>query len=173
MTGAAEDGRRRAALRGARAVVVEDDEGQEPTTNAGAAVDEALVPGVSVLRLRATAGGFTWPSITEHLQDCHVLVFDLTPNKRFEDTDKLFVSPNIWLELGYALRTGKRVYLVHEHKKGFASLPSDLKGFQMGCIPADGGQADTSLRMSLVGTIRRLLLERATDALTLNQEVNS
>ncbi len=131
------------------------------------------VRGVRVARLRATAGDFTWSSVMQHIDDCDVLVFDMTPTKRVEGTDVLGTTPNVWLELGYALHTGKPVYVVHESEKGHHDLPSDLKGLVVGRIANEEGKTDTSLRMSLVSTVRKLLLASLKTSFHTNKEVQS
>ena len=128
------------------------------------------VRGVRVARLRATAGDFTWSSVMQHIDDCDVLVFDMTPTKRVEGTDVLGTTPNVWLELGYALHTGKPVYVVHESEKGHHDLPSDLKGLVVGRIANEEGKTDTSLRMSLVSTVRKLLLASLKSSFHTNKE---
>jgi nucleoside 2-deoxyribosyltransferase len=171
---AAKDARTRAAAAHRRAVVIEDEE----VTDADLPSDESLVAGdvirgVTVARLRATVGDFTWESVTQHIDDCDVLVFDVTPTKRLFETEQLTVAPNVWLELGYALHSKKPVYVVHESEKGHRDLPSDLKGLMVGLIGNDGKMPDASLRMSLVGTIRKLLLESIKSPSDTNGEVQS
>ena len=117
-------------------------------------------PGISVRRLRATTGLFTWESIREAIAASDVLVFDITPTKPPEMKGASYtVSPNVWMELGYALALGKKVFVVHRDGHGHQSLPSDLGGLIVGSIPDDGKVRDLSLRMALVNHLRDLILE--------------
>jgi hypothetical protein len=125
---------------------------------------EWSVPHVNVIRLRGSIGRFTWESICQHIDDSDILVFDLTPAIRGK---KSYLSANVWIEIGYALaKPDKAVFLVHSDADGHKLVPSDLRGLLIGHLPIKGeAQRDTSLRMSLASTVRRLAIRRSEDAL--------
>ncbi len=160
---------RNSAIRAAgRSVVAEDDEQTVVDDVAAVAAEEERVEErerehgvrqVTVARLRATVGDFIWSSVTRHIDDCDVLVFDITPKKAVEGNSKPMVAPNVWLEFGYAHGRGKPVYAIHQAWDKDHPPPSNLHGLMIGTIPEDGKMFDNSLRMALVNTLRRLLLE--------------
>jgi len=153
---AASQGRNSALASVRRPVSTDDDELEE--------MPDDRIPNVNVSRLRASVGRFTWDSIKEHIDDSDVLVFDLTPT-RTDAKGQPYLTSNVWLEIGYALaRPEKRVFLVHADEKGHTSLPSDLNGLIVGCLPhGDIPQNDISLRSSLAGEVSRLIRARLGD----------
>jgi len=154
--GAASQGRN-AALAALTMAVNSEDEEADVADAKGIAL-----PNVCVTRLRASVGRFTWDSIKEHIDDCDILVFDLTPTKPGADgTERL--SPNVWIEIGYALaKVNKRVFLVHAEENGYKQLPTDLSGMIIGHLPRAGIKStDASLRSSLVGAVSKLLRLRS------------
>ena len=127
---------------------------------------------VRILRLRATVGQFTWSSIKKRINECDILIFDITPTKSVKSGHRRrlasraaakVVAPNVWLELGYALaqKDENKVFVVHAKPNGHADLPSDLRGLIVGHVPADSVESDKSLRMKLVNTFRKYLVARA------------
>jgi hypothetical protein len=118
-----------------------------------------------IRRLRATVGEQSWASIKTAISNCDILVFDITPTKAGlagrtnRRAGQKVTSPNVWLEIGYALGRKKRVFLVHSKVGGYKDLPSDLHGHVIGHVPDDGGQVDISLRNKLVNVMARLLAE--------------
>lgn len=174
------DGDRWEELRGFLKSVVEDAQNRarraaqdtilwDEDQDAHASPDEQLarsappIPAVRIARLRATPGRFVWPSIKQHIDRSDILVFDITQTSGIADasTSDKVVSPNVWLELGYALGTGKPVYLTHRDATAHRDLPSDLSGMMIGHVPKGPANVDRSLRMSLVMTLRECLIERA------------
>jgi Predicted nucleotide-binding protein containing TIR-like domain len=134
--------------------------------------DDALKNRIRIFRLRATVGQVAWTSIKSRINACDILVFDITPTKsvragrRRREASRAaakIVTPNVWLELGYALgRKGKeRIFVVHAKPNGHRDLPSDLQGLIVGHVPTDSVQSDIALRMKLVNTLRKYLVERA------------
>ena len=92
-------------------------------------------------QLRATAGEFAWNSIKKRINECDILVFDITPTKSVKAGRRRrlasraaakVVTPNVWLELGYALAKKDNVFVVHSKPNGHADLPSDLGGLDRG-----------------------------------------
>jgi hypothetical protein len=78
---------------------------------------DALKKRVRIFRLRATVGPFAWNSIKKRINECDILVFDITPAKsgkagrRRRETSRAaakIVTPNVWLELGYAFGRSMR-----------------------------------------------------------------
>jgi hypothetical protein len=133
---------------------------------------DALKKCVRIFRLRATVGQFAWNSIKKRINECNILVFDITPTKsskagrRRREASRAaakIVTPNVWLELGYAYgRKGEEhVFVVDAKPNGHTDLPSDLQGLIVGHITADGVQSDKSLRMKLVNTLRKYLVSCA------------
>ena len=118
-----------------------------------------IIPRIDVVRLRGSIGRFTWESICQHIDDSDILLFDLTPAIK---GNKSHLSPNVWIEIGYALsKPEKAIFLVHSDEKGHKALPSDLQGLLIGHLPTgDKRQYDTSLRMSLASAVRRLAIKR-------------
>jgi predicted nucleotide-binding protein len=133
---------------------------------------DALKKRVRIFRLRATVGQFAWNGIKKRINECDILVFDITPTKsskagrRRREASRAaakIVTPNVWLELGYAYgRKGEEhVFVVDAKPNGHTDLPSDLQGPIVGHITADGVQSDKSLRMKLVNTLRKYLVSCA------------
>ena len=125
---------------------------------------------VRISRLRATAGEFAWNSIKKRINECDILVFDITPTKPVKAGRRRrlpsraaakVVTPNVWLELGYALAQKDNVFVVHSKPNGHADLPSDLGGLIVGHVPDDSVESDKSLRMRLANTLRKCLVARA------------
>jgi len=159
---AAEHGRRSAAATIKRDVSSEDD---EPESSTG--MNNEDIPKVRVARLRASVGRLIWESIKEHIDDSDILVFDVTKTPRIRDRKKHHcVSPNIWIEIGYALASvRKRVFLVHAGKHAAADIPSDLLGFVIGRVPSGKAKGvDVSLRVSLACEVARLVIQRLSEA---------
>ncbi len=154
-----------AESRARRAIASRRIPGDDDETPGAAGPSETVVPGVRIARLRATPGGFVWPSIVRHINESDVLVFDINQSRNLAPdptaADIPTVTPNVWLELGYALGTGKPVYVTHELANGHRSLPSDLQGLMVGLVPDGGAAVDIALRMSLVQEVTRLLIARA------------
>lgn len=161
LTKVAHDAGKRASRMIARHSSVEDEDADVASEDLGLE-SQIEIPQTTIGRLRATAGQFTWSSVTQHIMECDLLVFDLTPTKKVEGSNELQTSANLWLELGFALATKKPTFVVHAHEDGYKALPSDLRGMIVGGLPADGRAVDASLRMALVQALRRLLVERAT-----------
>lgn len=138
-----------------------DDE-KVPKTTTGARKQHSDKAAISVRRLRATTGSFTWESICKSISNSEALIFDITPTKPPEKRGYPYtVSPNVWMELGYALGLGKKVFVVHRDQNGHHSLPSDLQGLIVGLLPDDGKARDQSLRMALVNHLRDAILGEA------------
>ncbi len=125
---------------------------------------------VRIFRLRATLGQFAWTSIKIRIDECDILVFDITPTKSVKAGRRRrvasraaakVVTPNVWLELGYALGWKEHVFVVHAKPNGHKDLPSDLQGLIVGHVPTNSVQSDKALRMKLMNTLRKDLVERA------------
>jgi hypothetical protein len=153
---AAESGRNSAMATLTSSVSAEDDEPR----NAG----EVVLPRVTVTRLRAGAGRFTWDSISERIREAQILIFDVSPVLKPSKATP-HTSDNVWLELGFALGLpGKDVFVVHGAKDGYKSaVPSDLAGLLIGHIPDDARAVDKSLRAGLAGAVRRSVLATMSD----------
>jgi hypothetical protein len=126
---------------------------------------------VRVQRLRATVGESSWASIKTAISNCDILVFDITPTKTISPARRTnrrirqkVTSPNVWVEIGYALGQKKRerVFLIHSKAGGHKDLPSNLHGRMIGHLPDDGGQVDVSLRNKLINVMAKLLVAEQT-----------
>lgn len=118
-----------------------------------------------IRRLRATVGEQSWSSIKTAISNYDILVFDITPTKSIKSSRSArrrirqkLTSPNVWLEIGYALGQKKTVFLVHSKARGHRDLPSDLQGLIVGHLPDDGAQVDVSLRNRLTNAMARVLV---------------
>ncbi len=119
-------------------------------------------------RLLAMPGELLHDSIFERIKGTDILVADLSRGPTGERT------PNVLLEIGAALANGRtRVFLVEDRadaKPGQLEGVSDLQGFYVTRLQANPEtdadtrasllNAQTSLRMTLVGAVVRLLRDR-------------
>jgi hypothetical protein len=130
----------------------------------GLVASDELVAG-RVRRLRASVGEPSWSSIKTAISNCDILVFDITPTKSIKPSrstrrriSQKLTSPNVWLEIGYALGQKKTVFLVHSKVGRHRDLPSDLQGLIVGHLPDEGAQVDVSLRNKLTNAMARVLV---------------
>jgi nucleoside 2-deoxyribosyltransferase len=155
---AADHGRKMAAAALTSSVSYEEQESSKRSA-------DVALPGVTVARLRASVGRFTWESVRQHIDSSDILLFDLTPTKR-SDSGLAYLSANVWIEIGYALaKPQKPVFIVHSDTDGYKDLPSDLSGLVIGHLPSKTQKKnDVSLRMSLASEVRKLAIQHAEDA---------
>ncbi len=153
---AAEEGKCR-ALRSLEDTFALEDDGDEAIAEPAVGALALLLPIVEVCRLRATVGEFTWAGITRRIDECDLLVFDLTPRAHADCVGD--IALNVFLEIGYALGREKRIFLVHEDSEGFHEVPSDLRGLILGYLPDGEKVVDRSLWMAVVNAVRRRIVD--------------
>ena len=118
-----------------------------------------------VRRLRASVGSFIWESITEHIHQADILIFDLKPKSKGGHP-----SLNVFLELGYALHLvkAKPIFVVGTDAEinEIDKTISDLKGLMIGKIPENGAMTDISLRNSMIGACMEIATQKFSNAKT-------
>lgn len=106
-------------------------------------------------RLRATAGGFLFESISNRIRKADAVIFDITNN-----------NPNVMFELGIALEVSKnsesfKIYLIHEGDDySEVKLPSDLLGFYFTLYSVKGDKIILHDSQSIVMRLKSEIAEK-------------
>jgi hypothetical protein len=106
-------------------------------------------------RLRATAGGFLFETISNRIRKADAVIFDITNN-----------NPNVMFELGIALEANKnsetfKIYLIHEGDNySDVKLPSDLQGFYYTLYSLKGNKIILHDSQSIVMRLKSEIAEK-------------
>jgi hypothetical protein len=106
-------------------------------------------------RLRASAGGFIFDTISNRIRKADAIIFDITE-----------CNPNVMLELGIALEVNRnseasKIFLIHEGDDfSKIKIPSDLQGFYLSLYTFQNGKVILKDAQSIVMRLTSEIMEK-------------